>query len=238
MKALIQSITTLAVLHMLALIGLVGWLYADGRIDDQRVRDVIDRFSVTIEQEEKASAAEEAKVAEVTRQALEAERISAVAAGTRTMEDRVRAEKEADEIADMREHRMQREIEDLRRLLTNAENIISAKTAELDDARSQFTKELEDAQGLKSDQDFQLAVTWLESVKAKSAKQMMQNLMGEGKLDQAVSYLAAMDPRKASSVLDQFKTDEELEQATVIIEQLRQRGVDFVNAPGIAGVAG
>ena len=76
------------------------------------------------------------------------------------------------------------------------------------------------------DEDFKRAVKTLEQLPARQAKDVVQQMLGQGKLDQAVDYLAAMQLRKSAGVLKAFKSEAEVVQVTRLIEQLRLRGVD------------
>ena len=76
------------------------------------------------------------------------------------------------------------------------------------------------------DGQFAKVVRQLESVPPKQAKQIMLNLIGTGRADQAVAYLDAMSARPAAKLLREFKTDRETELATELLEQLRTFGVE------------
>ena len=80
-----------------------------------------------------------------------------------------------------------------------------------------------------TDEDFKKAVGLLEALKPKQAKQILQDMLQDGKELEAVEYLAAMKMRKAAGVLGQFKQNQEIAQATMLVERLRQRGI---NLPG------
>ena len=57
----------------------------------------------------------------------------------------------------------------------------------------------------------------------KQAKAVFQELLTAGGEKQVVSYLSAMEERKAAKVLKEFKLPNEIDQAAMLIEQLRQR---------------
>lgn len=58
----------------------------------------------------------------------------------------------------------------------------------------------------------------------KLAKQMIQQLVHDQKIEQAVAYLDAMDGRAAKKILSEFKTAEEIDLATELLERLRTLG--------------
>ena len=64
----------------------------------------------------------------------------------------------------------------------------------------------------------------MESQQPKQAKTMIVELVGTGKMDQAVAYINAMDDRKRGKLLGAFKSPAEQKLATELLEQLRTFG--------------
>ena len=70
MKTLLKLVLVLAVANLLAVAGFVGWLFASGRVDGDRVTRVRDIFRPTI-------AEEQASLADAATTAAEADRLAA-----------------------------------------------------------------------------------------------------------------------------------------------------------------
>ncbi len=237
MKAIWTIIMTLLVINALAILGVVGWLYQDGRLNQGRIDKVRDIFELTIEEEtlEKQQAQE---LAEKTRQqALEVARLESVSDGPVTLADRLVAEQQGDELAIQRVERLGREIQDLRRQLRLAKQLLTKQEEELATQRQAFEQAIEKQIKLQENQDFQQAVRMYQQVKPKQAKQMFQRLIQQGKQSQVVEYLAAMQLRKAAGVLKQFKSPQEIAQATDLLQQLRERGIPM-ELDGLGGPEG
>lgn len=228
MRALAWALGLLLVFHLLAAVAFVGWMGASGRIDRQRLKTVVATFELTIDEQKRQEdqAAELEK--QLEQQAKQAARLEAVAAGPRTSEDRLAAATKADEIARLRLERIQRETGDIRRNVAEALVRLADQKADLDAERQAFQKLVAKQSGQLRDEAFEQAVQMVEQLKAKQAKQFFLQLMDQGQTDQVVQYLAAMQLRKAGAVLKQFKEDDEITQATVLLEMLRKRGIDPV----------
>ncbi|NJL32148.1 MAG: hypothetical protein HC898_11290 [Phycisphaerales bacterium] len=65
---------------------------------------------------------------------------------------------------------------------------------------------------------FKLALQMYEQVRPKQGKQMMQELIVKGQMDQVVEYMAAMQLRKAAAILKEFKTPPEVAMATELVQ--------------------
>ena len=225
MKAIVVGILIVLALHVVAAAGFVGWLHTSGRLNEQRVKQVVDIFRITIE-EQAQKEAEAAALAEQTHKVAEhAARLEAVADGPRTMQDRLASELQADELAMHRFERMQRETEDLRSQIERAKTLISKQKAELQAQRADFEAFVKKQTDLQRDEDFQQAVQMYEQLRPKQVKEMFQQLLAQGQTEDVVQYLAAMQLRKAGKVLTEFKEGEEIAQATKLVELLKERGV-------------
>ena len=221
MKTLWNVVSFLAVVHLLALALFVGWLWQTDRLDDRRVQAVRSIFASTIaENEAQAQAAR-----------LEAERASLLAAeeGRRAAPslpsaDRVRTVSGAQ--AD--DARSVRRINDVKAQLSReielAETQIQEQRAALDADRQQFEGGLAADTARRQDDQLGKSVKLLEGLPPKQAKQNLVDLVSAGRIDQAVIYLDRMNPRAATKILQQFKTPEESQLATELLERIRTLG--------------
>lgn len=227
MKTLWTALCLLLLLHALALAAFVGWLKSSGRLDRTRLTHVKTIFVHTIA-DEKKQADEAAKTAEENKQkAIEAARLESVANnGPVSVADRLKADAQVDDIAMQRVERLQRDIADLRSQLVKAKDLLAKQKADLDAQRKSFEDEIKAETAKREDADFQQAVKTYEQLDPEQVKGMFQTLMQQGKTKDVVDYLASMQLRKAAAVLKEFKTPDEIVQATGLVQKLRDRGVD------------
>lgn len=225
MKALGWSLLILLLLHLFAAGGFVAWLGASGRFSQERLETIYETFELTLAQQQ----AREQEAAELEAQARQvahkAARLEAVADGPITLRDRLALKEQADAIAIQRVERLQRATSDLRRQIERAKAMLTEQKAQLDAERAAFEAFVAQRTTRMHDEDFQQAVSLYEQLKPDQTKQMFQDLLAQGQIEQVVAYLAAMQLRKSSAVLEQFETDAEIQQATMLVEMLRQRGV-------------
>ncbi|MEX0887706.1 MAG: hypothetical protein WD009_14845 [Phycisphaeraceae bacterium] len=236
-RAAAVAILLLIVVHLLAGGAFLAWLGATDRLTVDRVRRVVDMFTMTIEEEQQALADAQGEQAQREAQAGEQAYLERVSDGPRTLRDRLDVAQRVDELGQHRVERVQRETADLRRQIERAQGLLARERADLAAEREAFAQALEREQRLREDEDFQQAVRMYEQLRPDQTKQMFQSLMDQGQTQQVVDYLAAMQLRLAGRVLQQFQdTPQEIEQATELIERLRRRGVDPLEA--LAGERG
>ena len=226
MRSLAAAFVILLCIHLLAGIGFIGWLGATDRVNGHRVQQVVDIFQPTVaEQAQRQAEAEaaEAEAAEVRDKLL---RLEEVAAGPRTLEDRLAENFAADEFDLHRLERLQAETDAIRRRLDQDKQLIEKQLAELEAERAVFDEMFAKRSEEMQDEDFRRAVKTLEQLPPRQARGVVDQYIAAGQLDDAVDYLAAMQLRKSAAILKNYKTDAEIAQATDLIEKLRTRGVD------------
>lgn len=227
MKSLWNAMAIILLVNLLALIAGVGWLRSSGRLDADRVKQVVAMFKPTIAQQARLEAEAEQVAAQAAQRAEEVARLEAAAKGPANIDTRIADSHRADELAQQTLARSQREFAALRQRIESDKALLKRRWAQLQQAQEAFAKRVAQQMQQQKDQDFKRAVAMYENLKGKQAKQMFLKLIAQGQEDQVVSYLAAMELRKASGVLKEFKTDPELAIATMLVEKLRQRGVDL-----------
>jgi len=227
-KALWTVISVVLLINVLLLAAGVGWLHRTGRLGQQRVDRVREMFSKTIKAEEQEVLKAKELEEQTRKQAQEIARLESVSDGPVTLIDRLQAEQRGDELAAQRVARLRRDISDMRRQLRLAKRLLAEKHETLKTERRAFEEAVERQLKLREDEDFQQTVRMYQGLKAKQAKQMFQRLIGQGKIGQVVEYLSAMQMRKATAVLKQFKSPEEVKQATDLLQKLRERGIELI----------
>lgn len=225
MRTAWNVISVLLLLHLVALIGGGFWLHSSGRLSRQRLHAAVEIFRPTLEEER----AREAHAADLARQAQEvreqAAHLQSVALGPRTVADRLQEQDLRDSIAEARVQRLQRDILDLQRRIESDKQMLLQQKSEIEAREGELRAAIERETKLRNDRDFKQAVAMYEQLRARQAKEIFQKLLAEGRTDDVVDYLAAMQLRKAAAVLKEFKETSEIGQATVLLQRLRDRGI-------------
>lgn len=211
--------STIALANVLALAGFGAWLGATQRIDLarlERIRAMIsepipaERARVDAEAEAEALAAAEA--AEAARANLPSLTAGEALTVTRELEERHR------QIVD----RLRREVADLQRALVLEREALDKEWTALRAERTAFEEMRAEIAQLEGAEQFERTVRLYESLRAAQARQMMQELIDTGEIEQVVAYLNAMQVRSASKILTEFGNDPPL--AADLLERLRTRG--------------
>lgn len=117
--------------------------------------------------------------------------------------------------------RQRREVFDLRRQVDLAQQQLS-KDLELLAARQKSLDDRETkAESDSKDEGFQKALAVYDAMQAKQVKSVFMSLED----DVVVRYLQAMEPRRVSSIIKEFKTPEELSKAQLLLEMMRKNDV-------------
>ena len=224
MKLIWNVIVAFIILNLLLAAGYVGWLYNTGYINGDRIDLARDMFKLTIAEE--AAQAEEARVTEEeAKQARDQyARLESTGQGPTTLRDELDKATRADQTAIERINLFNQQNQALREEMARFQEDHNNRVAELEAERAAFEKWIKDRAEQTKDANFQQVVGLYETQAPKQTKMAFQTLMSQGQTDQVVEYLAAMSPRKAGKVLAQFKTPEEVPQASSLLEKLRQRG--------------
>ena len=221
MKTLWNIVSFLAVVHLLALVMFVGWLWKSGRLDGARVTELREMLAMTIPKAEAAAAraAEEAALRQQEMAAEDLRQNPGLPSG-----DRVRT------ITDARhsEQRAVRRISDVKAELARQ---MAQDQARIDEQREALESERRSLDGgtagereqQRADQ-LKKAVKILASYPPKQAKRQIIELVNSGSKDQAVIYLDAMNQRIAGKILAEFKTDDEVKLAKELLELVRTLG--------------
>ena len=240
MKTLWNIVSFLAVVHLLAFVMFVGWLWKTERLDGGRVSRLREMLAVTIP-EALAVAAQDAQVAAL----LDQRRATAVLRQNPGLPsaDRVRKLTNARQADQRSLRRMADEKAQLSRQLAQDGAQIQEQRAALETRRRELDDGLTLEQQRHQSDQFKKVVKSLESQTPKQAKKLIIELVMTGKKLQAVTYLDAMNGRARGKVFGEFKTDAETTLATELLELIRTLGrpegqagaeMDSTNADGFA----
>ncbi len=252
MRSLMIIVITVLVVNFLAMMGFAGWLLGTDRVDRERLVAAVDLFRPTLAEEaaqdEAAAEAESDAQKVVDHNAY----LASVSEGPLTINDRLRANAMANEMATQRVHKLQREIDDLKSHLDRVKGELKEQKLALDDERRKFRANVDREVKLRQDESFLNAVKMYEQLKPRQAKQLFQTMLdeveairgqanaaesprqrktlddqAEAKMTELIDYLATMQKRKSAAILREFKAPEEISQAQQLIDALRRRGDDI-----------
>lgn len=227
MKTIARVIALLAVIHVLAFGGLVGWLAATDRLNRDRVERLAEMFVPTIEQADQQREAEREERAAEQAERERRERIANIGESGSAAEQLARQRKE-NEVLLRRLERTRSEIQTLRDSLALARRRMEEQRDKLVDQKRTLEKRLQDIEKQLNDEGFKRSVALYESIPPDQAKRMFLQLMDRNDTDQVVRYLEAMKPRKAAGVLREFEQGPEIARAVELTERLRARGSDLI----------
>ena len=199
-------------LNALLLLGGAAWLWQTGRLDLERLREITAMLATP--------AGAEAATSEETDDTDAPPADGPPPDGTTSVQ-RVRHQQRAA----LREQQQRQRLEDERRMLQQelnlAVDLLNRLQADIDKERAAHREAAERAARRRNDEQFRQIVTMYESIPPKQAKDMLILLMRDGKRDDAIAYLNAMQDRPKSKILAAFKTDAELALATELLEGLK-----------------
>ncbi len=255
MKMIWNALSVVAVANLLGLLGFVGWLKADDRLDADRARAVRAVFGKTLTEEAREVAKAKAEQEASEKASAEAKRKDQPPL---TAEQRVALRLEATEIDRQRMERLQREVEDLRRVLATERSVLDRDCAAFVAEKNAFEAASAATRRALEDGQFQKTLTVLSTMKPKDAVGLLtQMLRGESFApagqapalaaggtasteteaaageEQVVSYLDAMDEKPRGRIMTELaKSDPAL--ATRLLGRIRDRA-QFAPVPGNAG---
>lgn len=227
MKLIWTIVSTLALANLLGIIGLVMWLKATDRLDGERVQKLREILAMPIT-EEKAKAAVAATEAQVKEKAHveEAKRTGP----TETAAEALDGQRDKEEAKQAQMLRLREEIKQLQAALQKQKFDLDNERLQVDDLKKKLEAKQIEISKTGGTEQFKLALAALESQKAPAARQVLVALIGDGKREEALTYLANMDAGKRSKIMTEFiKSDEKL--AAELLESLRTRGVEAPTRP-------
>ena len=221
MRSLWNIISFLAVVHLLALVMFMIWLWQSQRLTTQRLGQVREMFSISAS-EERAGAEKALKDADDQR-LRDAEEL-------RKNDPPLDSASQVQHISliRMQEEQARRRLDDekqkLLQQLAQSTTLMNQQQADFERERLAWELSTKDDHQRKTDEQFLQTVKQYEQLPPKQGKRMLMELVNQNQMDQAVAYLHAMNARAASKILKEFKTDPEIALATKLLERLRTFG--------------
>jgi hypothetical protein len=218
-KALWGAVAVLAVVHLLAVAALVGWVVGTGRLDDRRWGELLALLGETTAARDAREAAE-ARAAE--EQAAQGETLPEVPLTAEQQIDRKLNLREADRQVIQR---MRQEVESLRRTLQTERAQLDAERAEFMALRDGFEAERERIRSAEGGEQFQQVLATLKTMKPELAHSLLSTTIRQNSdgLETATAYLANLPARNRAGILQAFE-GEDPALAADLLERLRTRG--------------
>ena len=230
MKSIVRIITILGLSHLLALLGVGGWLVATQRRNAERLESIREMLhEPAAPQTETDEELEETRLEEAeidTGVPLSA----AAALEMHIQEEDMHRERIA---------RLQREVRDLSSLLTQMRGKLEDERTAFIEERQAYQQTRAELMQTEGQEQFRKALGVLSSLKPDQAKTVLSQLIQDGTFqgdfaaadavttlsgkDQAVSYLDALPTRLSGKILDAFIEDDP-QLASELLERLRTRG--------------
>lgn len=222
MKSLWSVVSFLAVVHLLALLGFLGWMYGSDRLSLERVRTVRELFAMTMTDEKMQKEEQERETT------VNPERDSSMFQMSSTRQIELLTDVQRQEL--LATQRMKDESEMHARQFSLLNQKIASEREEFEEERRRWEEATGADRERKTNEQFTQTVIQYESLPAKQGKQVLIELINIGNREQAVAYLDAMKPRATSKILKEFKSPEEIILAAELLEELRIFGLGTVDS--------
>lgn len=220
MKSLWTIIAVMALINVLAVGALVGWLHTSGRLNRERVQAVRKVFTTTVSEELHQLAAAEAAAEQLIKDKAAQAKLAEPpkTAGDQIADQQFRAEQREQLI-----QRQRQELESLRSALLVQVARLQERENKLAADRAAFADERRRIAETEGARQFREALATLEGQKARDAKMVLDALLQAQQVDQVVAYLARMEEGKRTKVMAEFVKDDP-SVAADLLERLRTRG--------------
>jgi hypothetical protein len=217
-----------ALATVLATGGFVGYLCATGRVNASRLQKVAAVLRGELDAAPQAVAAAAGNPA--TQPAAEEPRAA--------VEDELRNLRKRQRLEMLETERAVRDLEAQRRLLEQVLQNIVQEQERLAAEKTDFVRQREKIKSVAQDEGFQKELALVTGLQPRQAKEHILRLWQKQPAD-AVRLLSAMEDSRAKRILEQFKTAEELQVQSDLLEQIRLQGMEgYANTSGkTAGAA-
>jgi uncharacterized membrane protein YccC len=239
MMRTLRTVVVLAILvNVMAAAIFAGWLWSSGRLNIERVRKASAIFKPTLAQEKQQAEKEKERQQQEAAERAEGAWAVRATAGPFSPLEQLAQDQTARHVSQLQQERLTREHDDLSRQFKLVMDHLAQEREALDRDRKAFDDARQAEAKRRDEPDFQKALELYEQLKPQQVKGSFQALIQQNQERQVVEYLTAMQPRKAAAVLSEFKTPEEIAEATALIQKIRGRGVEILGLPKVLATAG
>jgi hypothetical protein len=223
-----NAVAAIALATLLAVGAFVGYLFASGRLNASRLETV----AGVLRGELDAAPQIVASTVAPTTQPIGSEQPPA------STEDELRNLRKRQRLELLATERAVRDLEAQRRLLDQVLQHVVQEQERLTAEKAEFARQRAKFKEVAQDDGFQRELELVSGLQPRQAKEHLLRLWQKQPAD-AVRLLIAMDGSRAKRILEQFKTQNELQIQTDLLEQIRLQGAEgHANASGkTAGAA-
>ncbi len=228
MKTLMTAIIVLAISNLVAIGGFGMWLGATDRLSKDRFNRVREMLAMTVTEENQVASSEKAKVELETKAAADAVKL---AQPPKSALEAINDTRQGGEIQQQGALRRRDELRQLQAQLDRRQIELDAAKAQFDIREKNFQQRLAEVGKAAATEQFKQALAALEAQEPADAQKVLDALIRGNNREQAVSYLASMNPKNRASVITEFITaDQRL--AADLLESLRTRGLSSAVTAG------
>ncbi|MCC5828259.1 MAG: hypothetical protein JJU36_02315 [Phycisphaeraceae bacterium] len=226
MKPVLLAAKIFLLVHLLAALGFVGWLWGSNRLTQERLHRVVEMFRLTEAQEMAQREAEAAALARAEQNERELAHLELIAEGPITVGQRIERQNVASDITRARIARLQEQIRAMQADFALKQQELDQRSQRLQTEMAEFHALRDQLTSLRQDEDFKRLLEIMERQPPRQAKTLMVQMIQEERLDHVVKLLRVMNPNTAAEILQQFRTPEEIRMAVRVLDQLNQGQVE------------
>lgn len=139
--------------------------------------------------------------------------------------EEVRALRQREHLERLEVERALADLEAQRRLLSHAMHEVVVEQERLEDEQAAFTDRRQQIISAAKDEGFQKELAYIETLSPRQAKEHIVRVWRRDKAD-AVRLLIELDVARGRRIFEQFKTKEELDIQTDLLERIRLQGLE------------
>lgn len=218
MSRVFNMVAAFAIATMLGIGGFVSYLAGTGHLSGSRVELIAAVLRGDLDGWTAGATPTEAEHAETQPAASQPARAHARAA------EEVAAREKAESLEAMRLERARADLEARERVLNEVLAHVEAAHKELEAERAALQSSRAKAAEAASSEGFQKELEFVSALKPALAKEHLLRVWSQSRSD-AVRIMVNIDQGRGKRILEQFKTPEELQIMTELLEQIRTTGV-------------
>ncbi|MCK4871290.1 MAG: hypothetical protein KAS72_01050 [Phycisphaerales bacterium] len=220
LKPLVTIISVMAVINLLAMLLSVGWLWQSDRLNADRIDVIRELFAETTTAEQQRLDEEQAE-ADATQARTEAEAIANRL--PMTAEAQLAHMQVASELDQLNIQHMKGDAEVLQRALDNKLRELEREREALSEKVQAFEEMVTRTREIQESEQFEKTLAIYQGLEPKEVKSIWKTMIGRGEIDVVVSFLNAMQTRKATAVISEIQKDDPT-LAEQLLERLRTHG--------------
>lgn len=217
MKSIWDILGFVAIVNLVALFAVAGWLVGTDRLSTDRIEATRTLFAAPVSVEVERAREEELAIRDQAEAQEQAASLSDLPVSSDVPIDRAEQRSMHEQVLVRRVEREnmkdRRVLEELERRLDARERAFEAKVAAYRESQAL-------AKAAEQEQHFQTAVKLLESLPPRQGKDQILMRAREGDLEKAVAYLRSMRAGARNEIFAAMKTEEELVLASTLLERL------------------